>query len=576
MTTPTIPTVATDANSLYASLAADLDINIDLPPLVVDTDFEMPAETGPAFDPVAGINLADLTTQVVGGSGVFDALMSAMNAHLTVQYEKNRITGNDYAQVYLGAVQAVMQFGTQFLLGKDRAKWESLNAQAAYRLTQASIIRATADIQIARLTIQQLQFANADMQLKAYTSRNQYALSKMELVTGYEDILSKDASIKLVLEQYEVARAQTRDTLSDGSTIGGITGTEKMLKEAQVEAAKEDVDATRAQTKDTLLSGQPISGLLAIDKSLKEANLVQVEKQTQLVTEQWEIARAQTKDTLSDGTAIHGIIATEKMLKEAQAETAKEELDTARAQTKDTLLNGDIVAGVISIDKSLKEAALVKTEAETDLVKEQWEIARAQTKDNLSTGGAIAGILALEKLIKESQLNTAAEQYEIARSQIRDTTSIGGAFLGMYAVEKQLKLAQKALTDEQVETARAATWDTHTNGLPITGIMAKEKALKDAQSKLVLEQFESQRGQTRGTLSTGETVLGVLGAQTRLYDQQIVSYKRDSESKAIKLLLDTWTARKTIDEGVEVPVQIDTSALDTSIAVYRTNLDLGS
>ena len=108
----------------------------------------------------------------------------------------------------------------------------------------------------------------------------------------------------------------------------------------------------------------------------------------------------------------------------------------------------------------------------------------------------------------------------------------------------------------------------------MSGLAAKEKLLKDAQAKLVGEQYESQRAQTRGNLSTGETVVGLLGAQISLYNQQVTSYKRDAESKGLKMLLDTWTARKTIDDGVEVPTAIDTTALNSMVTNFRTNLTI--
>lgn len=483
--------VATEANALYSALASDLNINLDLPALTLPTDFEVPSEVGnPAYANIDPLTLEQLTTKVVGGSGVFDGLMAAVNAHLTEQHKANRITGADYAKVYMGSINAVMQFGVQFLLGKDRAHWENLNLQAQLQLAQAQKVRAMADVQVARAQIQQMQFATADAQLKAYTSRNQYALSKMELVNGYNGVLQTEAQIKLISEQYEVQRAQTRDTHEDGTAIVGLLGKEKALRDAQVLTAEEELDSARAQTKDTLRNGQPISGLVAIDRDFKEAQKIHMVKQGELISEQVEAAHAQISDTKKDGIT------------------------------------------------------------------------------------PIAGLLAVEKLLKSAQEKQVREQYEATRAQTRNTLSDGSVVSGILGVEKEIKLAQKTLTIEQTETQRAQTWETHLDGTPIQGIAKYEKDLKSAQSKLVLEQYESQRGQTRGTLSTGEVVVGLIGTQTRLYEQQITSYKRDAESKFSKMLLDTWTARKTIDEGVAVPGQIDTTAIDTALSAYKNNLDL--
>lgn len=70
---------------------------------------------------MADITVAQLTTGTVAGNGVFDELMKAVNAQLTEQFDKNRITGSDYATVYLGAMQNAMAQGVQFLLGEQIA-----------------------------------------------------------------------------------------------------------------------------------------------------------------------------------------------------------------------------------------------------------------------------------------------------------------------------------------------------------------------------------------------------------------------------------------------------------------------
>lgn len=484
----TIPSVAVDANSLFAALTNGLSFDLSsIPNIVLDTDFE--AVDDVTLPNVAPLTLGDLTEGTVAGNGVFDGLMRAVNAHLTSQYEKQRITGKDYAQVYLGAITAVMQFGTQFLLGRDRAVLENLQVLETIKLTQAQRIRAQADVQLARAQLQQAMYATRKLELETRTALNQFATTKMDLVLGFNAILEAEGKQKLTNEQFESQRAQTLNTRSDGTAVTGVIGTERMLAETKVEVAQEELDTTRANTKETLRNGGPIQGLVAIEKEIKEATLIQMAAQGKLTNEQYEVARAETKDTLSDGSAIGGLVL-------------------------------------------------------------------------------------LKKQTAESQMKLAGEQYEIARAQIRDSLSTGGAFAGMLAIEKLMKEAQRELMDEQVDSQRAQTKDTLQNGQAVSGLAAKEKLLKDAQAKLVGEQYESQRAQTRGNLSTGETVVGLLGAQISLYNQQVTSYKRDAESKGLKMLLDTWTARKTIDDGVEVPTAIDTTALNSMVTNFRANLTI--
>lgn len=401
---PTTPaSIVIDAGVLYTGLTADLDIDLDLPALVLDTNWEVPPSTD--LPTLAPLTVADLTSGVaVGGTGVFDELMKTINAHLTEQFAKNRITGSDYAKVYLGSVSSAIQFSIQFLLGKDRAYLENLQIIETINLARAQVIRAMADVQLANAQIQIAQFQAIEMRLKAYTARNQYAASKMDLVLGYNNILEAESKQLLTNAQYQLAYAQTHSLMPDGSALGGIVAAELLGKE--------------------------------------------------------------------------------------------------------------------------KQAVLI------------------------------------------------GEQYELARSEIRDTLSSGGAFAGMQAIKKLTLEAQRLLTEEQVDTQRAQTKDTLRAGGAISGLAAVEKLLKTEQKKLIAEQYESQRGQTRATLSTGETIVGLTGSQVRLYDQQIISYKRDAESKGVKMIMDSWIARKTIDDGVAVPVAIDVPAIETLITTFRGNLDL--
>lgn len=69
-------------------------------------------------------NVATSATYVVTGDGVFDDLMETVNAHLDAQFKLGRITGSDYATVYLGAMQAALQQSVAFVLGAEKTNAE--------------------------------------------------------------------------------------------------------------------------------------------------------------------------------------------------------------------------------------------------------------------------------------------------------------------------------------------------------------------------------------------------------------------------------------------------------------------
>lgn len=68
------------------------------------------------------IDIEDLTNGSLNveneweGTGVFDKLIHAVNKNIEGEYQKGRITGTDYANVYLGSMQAVIAQSMQYVL----------------------------------------------------------------------------------------------------------------------------------------------------------------------------------------------------------------------------------------------------------------------------------------------------------------------------------------------------------------------------------------------------------------------------------------------------------------------------
>lgn len=70
---------------------------------------------------MADITIADLTDGTIGGAGVFDKLMEAASVHLLAEYQKSRISGKDYATVYLGMLESSMAQAVQFIATSKQA-----------------------------------------------------------------------------------------------------------------------------------------------------------------------------------------------------------------------------------------------------------------------------------------------------------------------------------------------------------------------------------------------------------------------------------------------------------------------
>ena len=55
------------------------------------------------------------------GTGVFDIIMKAANENIKIQNQVSRITGAEYAEVYLGTMQTAISEAMKFLLNKDQS-----------------------------------------------------------------------------------------------------------------------------------------------------------------------------------------------------------------------------------------------------------------------------------------------------------------------------------------------------------------------------------------------------------------------------------------------------------------------
>ena len=162
------------------------------------------------------IQLSDLTngstvrasgTQPVWeGTAIFDVLMKAVNENINIQYELTRITGSDYATVYLGAIESCIKEATNLLLQKaivdkeiEVKQAQILNIQEDTRLktAQAKAFPLQAAQELA-LTTEQVLTQKEDTKLKAAQAIAYPLQSEKDLNVKTQQILSmqNDDNIK--------------------------------------------------------------------------------------------------------------------------------------------------------------------------------------------------------------------------------------------------------------------------------------------------------------------------------------------------------------------------------------------
>lgn len=156
---------------------------------------------------MAEITINDLTEKTLDGAGVFDVLMQTIQLRLESEYKLGRIKGQEYANVYLGAVQATIDQSLRFLLEKQ-----------------------TADKQAELLT---KQIAIADAQL---TQAAQDLLNSQKQGLLLDSQVSKsDNEVALLNQRLKTERAEI-ESIIDGVPVVGRIGSQTALYDKQKES----------------------------------------------------------------------------------------------------------------------------------------------------------------------------------------------------------------------------------------------------------------------------------------------------------------------------------------------------
>ena len=155
----------------------------------------------------------DLTTKVVDGTGIFDELMTAANAHLSAQWDMERITGTQYAEVYLGQLTAVLQQAVTFLIEKDKTYLNNLLINAQIELANKQI----------ELADKELEKADKEIEL----------LDKQ--------IELQELNKELIAQKVKTEKAQISDTV-DGIPVTGIIGAQIALYKQQKDGFIRDAE----------------------------------------------------------------------------------------------------------------------------------------------------------------------------------------------------------------------------------------------------------------------------------------------------------------------------------------------
>ena len=186
---------------------------------------------------VTPVSLPALTTQAVDGTGVFDVLMRANKAHLEQEYNKGRLRGAEYASVYLGSLEAVLNASVNFLLQRDKATLEGqlltqkvLNAVIEGEVLTGQKCKLQAEFDVLMATKLKTDQETMLLQWKVQTEKAQTTGAGVDVdsVVGKQKALyaaqttgfTRDAeqkAAKIMVDSWNVRRTTDEGTVADGT-----------------------------------------------------------------------------------------------------------------------------------------------------------------------------------------------------------------------------------------------------------------------------------------------------------------------------------------------------------------------
>lgn len=202
------------------------------------------------------ILVPELTEGCVDGQGSFDQLQKAFNAHIDGEYQKNRITGPEYAQVYLGGMQAAMQNAVAFTLGRQKADKEAELIEEKTRTEVIQQAKLLQEIELIKATIRKMEFEILEMQARVWVTRAQVssntgittAPSNFRTTGGVlsEVVLKSEAERGLLNQKTVTELAQTNASRANVSN-NSVVGKEILLRQRQADGFYRDAEQKLAK-----------------------------------------------------------------------------------------------------------------------------------------------------------------------------------------------------------------------------------------------------------------------------------------------------------------------------------------
>ena len=135
------------------------------------------------------------------GTGIFDIIIKAANENIKIQHKTSRITGAEYAEVYLGTMQSAISEAMKFILNKKTIE-KGLEAQdVSIAISEVQLAENTEKWALQRKVLEnQLSMSNIDVAYKEPNVLRDLEIRDKQIESATADIAFNESK-KLIMEQ---------------------------------------------------------------------------------------------------------------------------------------------------------------------------------------------------------------------------------------------------------------------------------------------------------------------------------------------------------------------------------------
>lgn len=350
------------------------------------------------------LDMKELTTGK-GGTGVFDVLMNTVAEHIQDEYDKGRIRGPEYSQVYLGGLQATLATSVQYLTGSKTLGIEIANQEKQGLLIEAQIKQINADVETRlpaevesiRTNTEKVreEIALVSLQGNQLVAQTTQVSAQTQLTNKQVDQLTAELAkipVEVELLQKQVLNATAQNALTTAQTEGVTLQNSKVPQEIAIL----EKEVLQADAKLALMTSQKDQAAydLANKSPIEVANMTKqganLDAQKDLTVAQTNQAVEQLKRMPYDIEEIQARIANmskQNLLLEKDYELRIGQLAIQEKQ----LLLSEAELEVKRQEIQVQLAAIDSQKAQALLYAQKVQTEKAQTEGDIAKDGSVLG-----------------------------------------------------------------------------------------------------------------------------------------------------------------------------------------